>query len=282
MNAVDPPAGAAAIADQPPPPAAALRRLTVARYVTPLREGGSLPAIVEADDGALYVAKFRGAGQGSRALVAELVVGELARAAGLRVPELALVELPPAIGRSEPDAEIRELLLKSAGLNLAMGYLEGALPFDVAAQPDVDGALASALVAFDAFVINVDRTPRNPNLLWWRGDLWLIDHGAALYWHHGWEPGPDGRGVPESGARPFPHIRDHALLPWADRLPEAGEALRRRMTDALLARVVALIPGAWLSGAEGLRDAYAVWLAARRDATATFIEEAIHARAQRV
>jgi hypothetical protein len=259
---------------------AMLRRLAAARYVTPLREGGSLPAVIEADDGALYVVKFRGAGQGGRALAAELVAGELGRAAGLRVPELALVDLEPGFGTSEPDPEIRDLLLGSAGVNLGMAYLPGAMAFDLATRPEVPGALASAVVALDAFVTNVDRTARNPNLLWWHGDLWLIDHGASLYWQHAWEPGQSGGA---SGAeRPFPRIADHVLLAFADRLPEAGSALARRLDDETLARIVALVPDAWFAGAPGLRDAYLDWLRARRGVLTALMEEADSARGRRV
>ena len=258
-----------------------LRRLAAARYVTPLREGGSLPAVVEADDGALYVVKFRGAGQGGRALAAELVAGELGRAAGLRVPELALIDLEPGFGKSEPDAEIRDLLLGSAGVNLAMAYLPGAIAFDLATRPDVAGALASGVVAFDAFVTNVDRTPRNANLLWWRGDLWLIDHGAALYWQHAWEPGQAATGA--AGAeRPFPRIAEHVLLAFADRLPEAGADLARRLDDETVARIVAVVPEAWFADAPGLRDAYLGWLRARRGALTALMEEAVNARGRGV
>jgi hypothetical protein len=266
-----------------------LRRLTAARYVTALREGGSVPAVVEADDGALYVVKFRGAAQGSRVLAAEIVVGELARAAGLRVPELALIELDATFGRSEPHQEIRDVLLASAGTNLAMGYLAGSVGYDVAARQPVPGDFASALVVFDAFVANVDRTARNPNLLWWRGELWLIDHGAALYWHHGWSHADGGeKELLASAARPFARVNEHVLLPFADRLAEAGAALSRVLDDdGLLARAVGAIPGDWLAGegdgsGEELRAAYRTWLGARRTALPLIIEEAERARAHRV
>jgi hypothetical protein len=260
-----------------------MRQLSAVRYVTPLREGGSLPAVVEADDGGLWVVKFRGAGQGARVLAAELLVGELGRAAGLPVPELALVDLDPSFGKSEPDPEIRDLLAASAGVNLGMAYLPGAVAFDLAARPDVPGPLASAVVAFDAFVTNIDRTARNPNMLWWRGDLWLIDHGAALYWHHGWEEGGGAADAARAGAgRPFARVADHVLLGFADRLPEAGDALARSLDDDTLARAVALLPEAWLEGAPGLRAAYGDWLRARRAATAAIIEEAVNVRGKRV
>jgi hypothetical protein len=264
-----------------------LRRLAAARYVTALREGGSVPAVVEADDGAMYVVKFRGAAQGSRALAAEVIAGELARAAGLRVPELALIDLDATFGRSEPHQEIRELLVASAGVNLAMGYLAGAVGYDVAARQPVAGELASTLVALDAFTVNVDRTARNPNLLWWRGDLWLIDHGAALYWHHGWSASGEDE-LAAAAARPFARVAEHVLLPLADRLTEAGAALGRALDDAVIARAVAAVPDEWLQGrgtdddGSALRGAYTTWLRARRQALPRIIEEAERAYASRV
>src|SRR6201991_4209140 len=183
-----------------------LRTVTATRYVTPLREGGSLPAIVEADDDGLYVCKFRGAGQGAKALAAEIVAGELARALGLPVPELVLVELDPALAASEPDPEIQELIAASGGVNLGVDYLPGALPYLPTQPPDAE--LAADVVWLDALVTNVDRTPRNPNLLRWHGGLYLIDHGAALYAFHGSDPLGRARSA-------FPPIRDHVLLPAA-------------------------------------------------------------------
>ena len=261
-----------------------LRHLVATRYVTALREGGSVPAVVEADDGALYVAKFHGAAQGGRALAAELIVGELARAAGLRVPELALIDIDPALGRSEPHQEIRELLIRSAGLNLAMAYLPGALGYDVAARQTVSGDFASAVVALDVFAVNVDRTARNPNLLWWQGDLWLIDHGASLYWHHGWDGSEADDALVAAAARPFARAAEHVLLPFADRLPAAAAAMAGVVDDATIARAVDAVPGAWLEGAGGdrLRAAYLAWLRARRAALPRIIEEANRARASRV
>lgn len=259
-----------------------LRHLTATRYVTALREGGSVPAVVEADDGQLWVAKFHASAQGGRALAAEIIVGELGRAAGLRVPELALIEVDAALGRSEPHQEIRELLVASAGQNLAMAYLAGALGYDVAARQPVDGALASAIVALDVFAANVDRTAKNPNLLWWRRELWLIDHGAALYWHHGWEPEAD-EVIAAAAARPFARAGEHVLLPFADRLPAAGAALAAALDDAVIARAVAAVPEPWLGEAPGaLRGAYGVWLRARRAALPKIIEEAARVRAARV
>ncbi len=256
--------------------------MTATRYVTPLREGGSLPAIVEADDAGLYVVKFRGAGQGPKALIAELLAGELARALGLRVPELVLAQLGPELGRAEPDSEIRALLKASGGLNLGLDYLPGSITFDPVAGPAPGAAEASGLVCFDAYVMNVDRTPKNPNLLVWHRALWLIDHGAALYFHHAWE------GARESMASTFPPIKDHVLLPWATGLREAEATLRRRLTPEVLERTVELIPDAWLdkeaafASARGHRDAYLAWLLGRLEAAPAFIKEAEHARAQPV
>jgi hypothetical protein len=262
------------------PPPSSLRTVTAVRYVTPLREGGSMPALVEGDDGRLWVTKLRGAGQGTRALVAEIVVGELARALELPVPELALMQLDAALGRAEPDPEVRDLLLGSVGGNAALAHLPAALGFDGAIRPTIPGALASLVVALDAFALNVDRTPRNPNLLWSGAKLWLIDHGAALYFHHDWT------GDTKGADRPFPLIRDHVLLPWADALPAAGAALRARLDDATLARVLGLPPDDWfpataeLPAAPAHRAAYLAWFRARRAATDVFIEEAVRARAR--
>jgi hypothetical protein len=262
----------------------ALRRLLATRYVTALREGGSVPAVVEADGGQLYVAKFRAAAQGGRVLAAELIVGELARAAGLRVPELALIDIDAALGRSEPHQEIQELLIASAGTNLAMAYLSGAVGYDVAARRPVDGALASAIVALDLYATNVDRTARNPNLLWSTGELWLIDHGAALFWQHGWDGSAPASELAASAARPFARAGEHVLLPLADRLPAAGAALASALGDGVIDRAVAAIPDAWLEGPGGgeLRAAYGVWLRARRAALPQIIEEANRVRASRV
>ncbi|XXF77571.1 aminotransferase class I and II [Myxococcaceae bacterium GXIMD 01537] len=258
-----------------------LRNVTVTRYVTPLREGGSLPAIIEAEDSGLYVLKFRGAGQGTKALIAELIAGELARALGLRMPELVLVELDAALGRAERHDEIRDLLMASVGLNLALDYLPGSITFDPVAGPAPSAAEASAIVAFDAYVTNVDRTPRNPNLLCWHKDLWLIDHGAALYFHHSWEDW-------EARSRSrFPQIKDHVLLPWATELREAEALLRERLTPDVIERVVGLIPDAWLgtepfTSAREHREAYGAFLRQRLEAAPQFIEEAERARAQLV
>ncbi len=256
----------------------ALRTVIATRYVTPLREGGSLPAIVEADDQGLYVLKFRGAGQGVNALIAELVAGEVARALGLPVPEIVLIELDADLARTEPDAEIQHLIRASAGLNLALDYLPGAVTFDpLAERPDAQ--LASLIVWFDAYVMNVDRTPRNTNLLMWHRRIWLIDHGAALYFHHHWDGGSD------RAHDVFPLIRDHVLLPRAERLREVDTAAVALLAPDVIARIVQLIPDAWLANvddAAGRRQAYARFLQRRLDAPRGFVEEAIRARSLHV
>ncbi|NMO16500.1 aminotransferase class I and II [Pyxidicoccus fallax] len=260
-----------------------LRTVTATRYVTSLREGGSLPAIIEADDAGLYVVKFRGAGQGAKALIAELIAGELARAVGLRVPELVLVELDPALGRNEPDSEIRELLKASAGLNLGLDYLPGSVTFDPLAGPFPSAEEASTIVGFDAYVTNVDRTPKNPNMLSWHKDLWLIDHGAALYFHHSWE---DWEARSQSRFGP---IKDHVLLPWATALAAQESSMRERLTREVVERTVAAIPEEWLTSVESPfptahahRAAYVTWLSRRVEALPAFLEEAARARAQLV
>lgn len=255
-----------------------LRTIHATRYVTPLREGGSLPAVVEADDDGMYVVKFRGAGQGIKALIAELVAGELARTAGLVVPELVLAEVDPALGRMEADSEIRALITASAGTNLALDYLPGAITFDPLARPVPDAATASAIVAFDAFVTNVDRTAKNPNMLCWHGQIWLIDHGAAFGFHHAWS---DYR---ERSRTPFAFIRQHVLLPWAKDIPAAWAALAERFTPDVIERTIATIPESWLGGepfadVAAHRDAYVTYLRERLQAAPAFIEEAVRARA---
>lgn len=254
-----------------------MRTVTATRYVTPLREGGSLPAIIEADDEGLYVLKFRGAGQGPKALIAELVAGELARAAGLPVPEIVLVELDPELARTEPDPEIQDLIRASGGLNLALDYLPGSVTFDpVAEQPDA--ALASAIVWFDAYVTNMDRTARNANMLMWHRRLWLIDHGAALYFHHSWA------NYRERSRDPFKLIKDHVLLGFASALEAADAQMSALLTPALIDSVVKLIPDAWLLGdapfstSDEHRDAYVEYLSNRLAAPHAFLEEALRAR----
>ena len=254
-----------------------LRTLVATRYVTPLREGGSLPAIVEGDDDGLYVLKFRGAGQGAKALIAELVAGELARALGLPVPEIVLVELDPELARTEPDPEIQHLIRASAGLNLALDYLPGSITFDpVVEKPDAD--LASAIVWFDAFVSNVDRTARNTNLLVWHRRLWLIDHGAALYFHHDWD------GYLERATDPFKRISGHVLLPFADALREADARMSALLSRPKIEGILARVPDAWLGGDAPFADvathraAYADYLCRRLEAPHAFVEEALRAR----
>jgi hypothetical protein len=255
-----------------------MRTVTATRYVTPLREGGSLPAIVEADDCGLYVVKFRAAGHGVKALIAELVAGELARAAGLRVPEIVLVEVDDALGRNEPDSEIRDLLRGSVGINLALDYLPGSITFDPVAGPAPSAAEASEIVWFDAYTTNVDRTPRNPNLLAWHRRLWLIDHGAALYFHHGWT---DEEAASRSAFSP---VKDHVLLPWASELAAAAARLAPRLGADTVARVLAGIPDDWLEGEPRFaspaehRAAYARFLMRRLESSSLFLEEAERAR----
>jgi hypothetical protein len=258
-----------------------LRVVRAARYVLPFREGGSVPALVEGDDLGMYVVKLRGAGQGVKALIAELVSGELGRALGLSVPEIVLVDLDAAIAASEPDPELAEPLEKSVGYNVGLDFLPGSITFDPLADPAPDAATASRTVLFDAFVLNVDRTPRNPNLLSWHGRLWLIDHGASLYFHHGW--GPNDRLT--ASRDPFAEVRHHVLLPWASALREAAGEQAAILTDQVFARVAQEIPAPWLGsdgdfpGDELHRDAYLRWLRARRAAIPLLLEEAERARA---
>lgn len=256
-----------------------LRTVIATRYVTPLREGGSLPALIEADDQGLYVLKFRGAGQGVKVLIAELVAGELARAAGLPMPELVFVQLDPDLGRTEPDAEIQDLIRASAGLNLALDYLPGSVTFDPLAHPP-SAALASAIVWHDAFVSNVDRSARNSNLLVWHRQLWLIDHGAALIFHHQWGD------IEEQARKPFAMIGQHVLLPWAREIEAADARLSALITPAVVAAIVAQIPDAWLadepafSSVAAHRAAYERYLCSRLAAPRAFVMEAVRAAAQ--
>jgi hypothetical protein len=246
--------------------------------VTPLREGGSLPAIVEADDDGLYVLKFRGAGQGPKALIAEMLAGELARALDLRVPEIVYVEVAAELARTEPDPEIQDLIRASAGLNLALDYLPGSVTFDPAAET-VGAETASAIVWFDAFTTNVDRTARNTNMLMWHRNLWLIDHGAALYFHHNWD------NYQARSRAPFPKIKEHVLLPWASAIGEADARLAPRVTDALVREVLGFVPDEWLASEPRFasprehREAYAEYLLARLRAPRDFAREAADARA---
>jgi hypothetical protein len=247
-----------------------LRGVAATRYVLPLREGGSLPGLFEADDDGLYVVKFTGAGQGTRALVAEVVVGELARALELPMPEQVLVDVAPELARAEPDPEIQDLIAASEGLNLGVDFLPGALPYSPAAGWQPDPELAADVVWLDALTTNVDRTAQNPNLLVWHGRLWLIDHGAALYRHHaGLEPEADA-------ARAFPQIADHVLLPRAGSIVDADERLAPRVDEALLERLVALVPPDWLAGTPP--EAYVEYLSRRVRASRAVAEEAERAR----
>jgi hypothetical protein len=248
-----------------------LRQVIATRYVTALREGGSLPGLVEADDDGLYVTKFRGAGQGLRALVAEVIVGELARRAGLLVPELVTVAIDARLGAAEPDPEIQELIAASEGANLGVDFLPGALPYTSAGAWQPDPELAAEVVWLDALTTNVDRTARNPNLLLWHQRLWLIDHGAALYLQHG------GLDPVAHAERPFPLIAEHVLLARAGSILEADRRLRPRLADGVIGEVAGLVPAEWLAGADG-RDAYVEYLSRRLQAGA-FAEEAELARA---
>jgi hypothetical protein len=258
-----------------------MRTVIATRYVTPLREGGSLPGLVEADDDGLYVVKFRGAGQGPRALVAEWLAGELARAIGLAVPDLVAVEVDPTLGDAEPDEEIHDLVNASGGLNLGMDFLPGALSFNPAvatARALIDPTFAADVVWLDALVTNPDRTAQNPNLLVWHGRPWLIDHGAALYIHHTWRD-PDAH-----ARRPFERIGDHVLLPYAGSITEADARNAGRIDEALVDGLVRSLPDAWLpddpaaGGADAQRTAYVRYLARRLEAPRTFVAEADRVR----
>lgn len=261
-----------------------IKTVTAIQYLTPLREGGSLPAVVAADDGLHYVMKFVGSGHGPKALIAELVAGEIGRALGLRVPELVFMHLDESLGPSEPNAEIHDLLRASVGLNLGLRYLPNAFVFNMLLQPLPDPELASAIVWFDAYMTNVDRTPRNVNLLIWDDQLWLIDHGSCLYVHYDW------RNYLERSRTPFPHIKDHTLLPFASALDDADRAARERLSPELIQQTVDLIPDVWLDGTLSPggspfgdrgeeRRAYVSYLLSRLEASHSFVEEAKHARA---
>jgi hypothetical protein len=254
-----------------------LRTIEVTRYVTPLREGGSLPAIVEADDDGLYVLKFRGAGHGARALVAELVSGEIARALGLPVPEIVLATLDADLARTEPDPEIHALIHDSAGLNLALDYLPGSVSYDPVIHT-TPADLAARIVWFDAYVTNVDRTARNTNMLMWHRALWLIDHASTLYFHHspGWE------GEPERARNAFDRIAEHVLLRRARELEAIDETMAGALTPALIDGVLALVPDAWLANGaarpDDVRGAYRRYLLDRLIAPRAFVLEAGRAR----
>ena len=253
-----------------------IRHVNVSRYVTPLREGGSLPAIVEADDDFLYVLKFRGAGQGPKALIAELIGGELARVLGFRVPEIVFGSLDECFGRMEGDQEIQDLLRASEGLNLGLHYLSGAITFDSLVN-SVDARLSSQIVWLDCFITNVDRTARNTNMLMWHKELWLIDHGASFYFHH------SGQDPEEQAKRPFVQVKDHVLLSSASELELVDEEFRALLNREKIRSIVALIPEEWLQdrayeSAEEQRQIYQRFLEIRLAHTHIFIKEAQNAR----
>ncbi len=256
-----------------------LRTVNVTRYVTPLREGGSLPAIIEADDGFLYVLKFRGAGQGVKALIAELIGGELARALGLRMPEMVLANLVDSFSKTEPDEEIQDLLRASGGLNLGLHYLSGAITFDTIVTK-IDAKLASQIVWLDCLLTNVDRTARNTNMLMWHKELWLIDHGASLYFHHAWD------NWAEQAQRSFTQIKDHVLLPQASELNWVNDEFKKIVSPALINAIVSLIPDEWLGDksvpdtAQERRQVYADFLATRVSISDLLVKEAQNAREQ--
>jgi hypothetical protein len=253
-----------------------LRTVNVTRYVTPLREGGSMPAIAEADDGFLYVLKFRGDGQGHKALISEIIGGEIARALGLKMPELVFANLDEAFGRTEPDEEIQDLLKASVGLNLALHYLSGAITYDPTITK-IDPVLASKIVWMDCLLTNMDRTPRNTNMLYWHKELWLIDHGASLYFHHSWQ------NWEEQAKRPFVLVKDHVLLPQASEIAAVDAELKAILTPQLIDDILALIPEVWLDErsfetAEDQRKAYAYFLNTRIENSSVFVNEAENAR----
>lgn len=254
-----------------------LRTVQVTRYITPLREGGSLPAIAEADDGFMYVLKFRGAGQGVKALIADLIGGELSRAVGFNVPEIVFATLDSAFGRTEPDEEIQDLLKASVGLNLGLHFLSGAISYDPVINK-TDAITASKIVWLDCLLTNVDRTAKNTNMLIWNKELWLIDHGAALYFHHSWS------NWEAAALKPFVQVKDHVMLPFASELDAADKALKKIISPALIKQIIDLIPDDWLmadSDAEtpaAMRQVYIKFLENRINNSDIFLKEAQHAR----
>lgn len=259
-----------------------IRTVTATEYVTPLREGGSLPAIVDGDDDGSYVVKFRGAGQGMRALIAELLSGEIARRLALPIPEIVFVQLDGRFAKTEPDPEIRELLQKSEGLNIGLDYLPGSITFDPMVKWTIDGKarLASSIVWFDALVTNVDRTAKNTNLLVWHRGLWMIDHGATLIFHHHWSDD-----VLKQSRKPFKHIKDHVLLRWATEIRKVDAELAARLTPQAVDEVLDMIPAEWLgdeprfAGAEEHRAAYREALLRRLEPPRLWVEDAANAQA---
>ncbi|MDR3652995.1 MAG: aminotransferase class I and II [Paludibacter sp.] len=254
-----------------------LRTVNVTRYITPLREGGSLPALAEADDDFKYVVKFRGSGHGTKMLISELVGGVVAKLLKLRVPELVFVQLDEAFGQTEGDEEIQDLLQGSRGLNIGLHFLSGALAFDPITTK-VDGMTASMIVWMDAFLTNVDRTVKNTNMLMWHKDLWLIDHGATLYFHHSWT------NVEKQAMTPFALIKDHVLLPFADKLEEANAICKNILTNDVIREVVNLIPDEFANWTEEdetpetIRETYFRFLTLRLENSENFLNEALHAR----
>lgn len=254
-----------------------IRTVNVTRYLTPLREGGSLPAITEADDEFLYVLKFRGAGQGVKSLIAELLGGELARSIGLKVPEIVFAKLDEAFGRTEPDEEIQDLLKASVGLNLGLHYLSRSATFDPVVT-NAEAYLASKILWLDSFIKNVDRTSRNTNMLLWQKEIWLIDHGAAFYFHHSWDEWE------QQAQRGFPMIKDHVLLPRASMLEAVDLEMHQLLNETKIRAIINLIPDEWLlidtpfATSEDNREAYSKYLIERFNHSHQFVKEAQHAR----
>lgn len=254
-----------------------IRTVNTVQYLQPLREGGSLPAIVKADDDFFYVIKFRGAGQGKKALIAELIGGELARAMGLKVPELVFMELDESFGRTEPDQEIQDLLQFSVGLNLGLHFLSGAITYDPLVS-ETDALSASKVVLLDSMIINIDRTAKNTNLLIWNRELWLIDHGASLYFHHNWKTWESHL------TRSFPNIKDHVLLSRATELEKAAQQIQENLSEDVIQEIVDSIPEDWLEeegsplSASEKRVAYVTFLKAKKSRIELFAKEAADAR----
>lgn len=256
-----------------------LRHLTATRFVMPLKEGGSVPGLFEADDDGLYVVKLHGAAQGPKSLTAELIAGEIARALGLQVPELVLIDLQRALTAGEPDAEIQDHLARSIGLNLGLDFLPGALPYDPAKPVGMDPVLAADIVWLDAFTANVDRSTRNPNMLYWNNSIWLIDHGAAIFPHHRWT-NPE-----EQGRRSFAPIKDHVLLPITGSIVDADSRLAPKLDDNVLWSIIGSVPDEWLpeneiGDAKAQRHAYMEYFLSRLEGPRPFIEEAERYRSE--
>lgn len=254
-----------------------IRNQTVTRYVTPLREGGSLPALVEADDGFKYVLKFKGGGHGPKTLIAELIGGEIARAIGLKVPELVFLDVNEDFGRTEPDFEVQSLLKSSRGINIGLHFLSGALALDAYSNP-VDPRTASKIVWLDSFLTNVDRTPRNTNMLVWHGEPWLIDHGASLYFQHSWlDP-------IKAALTQFDYIKDHVLIRKASTLNEADNEIKTQLSDSLIDSIVDLVPDQWLvwegntMNVDDIKNVYKVFLKERLHNSQIFVNHAIESR----